>query len=84
MTSPASDPYLSEHIRSVLAHDVRVNELGLQVTLVGAVVFVTGTVTCEERRTGVTIVMAEQFPDLDLRNDVVVQLVGGVPPREAL
>jgi len=79
-----SDPYLSERIRTALAHDARVNELGLQVHLVGTLVFVTGTVATAERRMAVTVVMAEQFPDLELRNDVIVQQVGTVPSRETL
>jgi hypothetical protein len=84
MTSPVDDPYLSERIRTALAHDARVNELGLQVTLVGPRVFVTGTVASEERRSGVTIVIAELFPELELHNDVAVQQVGSAPPRESL
>ena len=83
MTLPG-DPYLSERIRTALAHDARVNELGLQVTLVGARVFVTGTVATEDRRSSITLVITEQFPDLELQNDVIVQQVGAAPPRETL
>ena len=83
MTSPG-DPYLSERIRTALVHDARVNELGLQVTLVGVRAFVTGTVASEERRTGIAMVIAELFPDLELHNDVAVQQVGAAPPRESL
>ena len=79
-----SDPYLAERIRTAFAHDPRVNELGLTVTLVGGRVFVTGTVPTTERRDGVATVIAEQFPDLELHNDVTVQHVGTHPTTETL
>ena len=78
------DPYLAEHIRTAFAQDPRVNELGLTVTLVGGRVFVTGTVPTVERREGVATVIAEQFPDLELHNDVTVQQVGTQPSTEIL
>jgi Icc-related predicted phosphoesterase len=42
--TPPSDPYLAERIRTAIAQDARVNELGVTVTIVGDRVFVTGTV----------------------------------------
>ncbi len=83
MTAP-DDPYLSERIRAALAHDPRVNDLGLQVRLVGSRVFVTGTVATDERRASVAAVIAERFPDLEIHNDVTVQQVGSAPARETL
>ena len=82
--SSPTDPYLAEHIRTAFAQDPRVNELGLTVTVVGGRVFVTGTVPTVERREGVATVIAEQFPELELHNDVTVQQVGAQPSRETL
>jgi osmotically-inducible protein OsmY len=84
MTTESQDPYLGERIRTALAQDSRVNELGVQVTLVGSRVFVTGTVATAERQQAVTIVIAEQFPDLEVHNDVTVQELHGHPSRETL
>jgi len=84
MTTTTPDAYLGERIRNALAQDPRVNELGIQVTLVGTRVFVTGSVATHERRDCVAIVIAEQFPDLELHNDVTVQSVERAPGRETL
>jgi osmotically-inducible protein OsmY len=79
-----SDPYLAERIRTAIAQDARVNELGITVTLVDERVFVTGTVLTAERRDGIASVIAEQFPTLELHNDVTVQQVGSHPAPETL
>lgn len=84
MSDPSADPYLAERIRTALAQDSRLNELGIQVSLVGNRVFVTGTVATEDRLRAVALVIAERFPELDLQNDVTVQHVGASPVRETL
>lgn len=84
MTTEPHDPYLGERIRTALAQDSRVNELGVQVRLVGHRVFVTGTVATAERQQAIAIVIAEGFPDLEVHNDVTVQEVGAHPTRETL
>ena len=84
MTVESHDPYLGERIRTALAQDPRVNELGVQVTIVGHRVFVTGTVATAERQQAIAIVIAEGFPDLDIHNDVTVHQVGTHPSRETL
>jgi BON domain-containing protein len=81
---PPSDPYLTERIRTAIAQDARVNELGITVTIVAERVFVTGTVLTAERREGIAAVIAEQFPTLELHNDVTVQQVGSHPAPETL
>ena len=81
---PAGDPYLAERIRTAIAQDARVNELGIAVTIVGDRVFVTGTVLTAERRDGIASVITEQFPALELHNDVAVQQVGSHPTPETL
>ncbi len=84
MSQPTPDAYLVERIRSVLAQDSRVNELGIQVTLAGSRVFVTGSVATAERRHAIGTVIAEHFPDVELHNDVSVQQVESKPIRETL
>jgi hypothetical protein len=82
--TPPTDPYLAERIRTAIAQDARVNELGVAVTIVGERVFVTGTVLTAERRDGITSVIAEHFPTLELHNDVTVQQVGSHPTPETI
>ena len=84
MGDTPSDPYLAEHIRAAIVHDPRVNELGITVRLVGPRVFVTGTVPTPERRDAIAGIIAEQFPGLELHNEVTVQQVGTHPMRETL
>ena len=78
------DPYLAERIRAAIVHDPRVNELGIVVALVGTRVFVTGTVPTPERRDAIASIIAEQFPGLEVHNEVTVQQVGTQPLRETL
>lgn len=73
MTDAPTDPYLVERIREALAADLRVNELGIAVTLAGARVFITGLVAHPARKRGISEVLRERFPDLEVCNDVSVQ-----------
>ena len=82
--TPPTDPYVAERIRTAIAQDARVNELGITVTIVGERVFVSGTVLTAERRDGIAAVIAEQFPTLELHNDVAVQEVGSHPAPETI
>ena len=82
--TPPTDPYLAERIRTAIAQDDRVNELGIAVAIVGDRVFVTGTVLTAERRDGIASVIAEQVPALELHNDVAVQQVGSHPTPETI
>ena len=70
------DPYLAERIRTALIQDPRVNEQGLAVTLVGRRVFLAGTVATADRQRSISDVIREQWPDLEIHNDVAVQGVG--------
>jgi hypothetical protein len=81
---PPADAYLAERIRTALAQDPRVNELGVQVTIVGTQAFITGSVATVERQAAIALVVREQFPQVSLRNDVTVQDVGGRPARETI
>ncbi len=71
---PPSEPdeYVCEQVRQALAHDDRVGELNIQVTLAAGRVFVTGSVATEDRRAAITVIVAEMLPDHEVHNDVVV------------
>lgn len=76
MAAEASD-YSVEHVREALATDERVNELGLDVAVRNGRVYVSGTVSTEARRAGVTEVVREVCPDLEVHNEtVLVDLAG--------
>ena len=84
MSDPPADAYLAERIRTALAQDARVNELGLQIVIVGGRAFVTGSVATPERKDGIASVFQERFPALGLQNDVTVQDIGARPARETI
>ncbi len=64
--------YLIQRIREALAHDPRVGELELGVTLRAGQVFLTGTVHTDERRRAVSQVAGEVAPGLEIHNQVTV------------
>jgi osmotically-inducible protein OsmY len=66
------DHYLVERVRHRLAHDERVNELELDVSIRGDRVVVTGSVSTEERRAAVTAVVAETVGDRTVQNETTV------------
>lgn len=70
--STADDHYLTTHVREALADDPRAAELGIDVTLVGDMVVLTGTVGTEGRRQAVADVASEVLEGRRLRNDVTV------------
>jgi osmotically-inducible protein OsmY len=74
MTQPTDPPqYVAERIRSALASDRRVSEIGIGVKIVGNRVQLSGAVATRERRALVEEVVHELLPDHDVQNDVVVQ-----------
>jgi len=74
MTQPTDPPqYVAERIRSALASDRRVSEIGIGVKIVGTRVQLSGAVATRERRALVEEVVRELLPDHDVQNDVVVQ-----------
>jgi BON domain-containing protein len=83
MSGP-DDPYLAERVRRVLAQDPRVNELGLVVDIAEGRATVSGAVASAERRQAIVTVMHEQFPELELANDVTVHRIATRPTRETL
>ena len=72
MVASEPDAYLAAHARDALATDARVAELGLDVTVAGDLVVVTGTVSTPERRAAVAEVLAEVAPGHEVRNDTIV------------
>jgi osmotically-inducible protein OsmY len=76
--------YLVEQVRDALAHDSRVGELGIKVRIVEHKVFVTGTVSTEQRREGITAVIHEILPGHEILNEVSVAMASATPGRETL
>lgn len=76
--------YRTERIREVLAADVRVSELDVQVALRGGKAFVTGNVTTSDRRDAITTVIGEIAPDLEVVNEVSVADFGEPDTAEVL
>ena len=68
------DPYLVGHIQDALASDPRVGELGIHVDVVGDTILLTGSVTSEERRTLVGVVVAELGGGRAIQNQIGVVL----------
>jgi osmotically-inducible protein OsmY len=70
---PAEPPhYQVQKVREALAHDHRVGELELQVTVRGGKVMIAGTVTTAEVRDAVTQVVREVLPDAEVLNHTTV------------
>ena len=69
----AEEPeYLVAHIEDALAHDARVNELGLHVAVRGQRLYVNGTVSTDARRQAVTEVVAELADGFEVHNETAV------------
>lgn len=82
MTEPA--PYLIERVREALAHDPRVAELGISVTVTGDAVLLTGDVATAERREAVAEVVEPLLEGRTLHNGVTVASLAEVDQREEL
>jgi osmotically-inducible protein OsmY len=75
MTDPETvASYVIERVRSALACDPRVNELGIAVTIVDRDVFLRGAVSTSERQASITAVVRELLPDHAIHNDVRVDV----------
>ena len=71
-TPTEPDDYLIGRVQEALAHDPRLNELDVTVTITGGGVFLTGTVTTEERCRAITEVVRRELPDVEVHNEVSV------------
>jgi osmotically-inducible protein OsmY len=68
----ASSEYLAEHIRTALATDRRVLELGLEVTVMGDTIVLRGAVSTPAQRDAAGEVARELAPAAEILNDVEV------------
>jgi osmotically-inducible protein OsmY len=85
MTHTLDPPqYVAERIRSALASDKRVSELGINVKIVGDRVQLGGTVATPDRRALVEQIVGELMPDHAVQNDIVVQEMGETQRSERL
>jgi osmotically-inducible protein OsmY len=66
------DAYLVARIREALAHDPRLAELGVSVTVAGDNVLLTGNVATAERRAAVDEIVAPLVGDRTVHNGVTV------------
>jgi osmotically-inducible protein OsmY len=66
------EDYVIGRVQEALAHDPRVNELDVTVTVTGGGVFLDGTVPTEERRDAITAVARTMVPGVDIHNEVTV------------
>ena len=80
----AEDLYEAAHLSDLLASDPRTSAPELRVTVGAGTVTITGTVTTEERRDAVDLVIREAHPELDIRNDVTVVDLSGPPSTEVV
>ncbi len=67
-----TDEYLAQHVREALAHDPRVADLGICVTVEPGAVRLSGQVVTEERRGAVALVAQELLAGHQVHNDVTV------------
>ena len=82
MTEPAA--YLVERVREALAHDSRVSELGISVTVTGDSVMLTGDVATPERKSAVAEVVEPLLEGRTLHNAVTVATMTEVDAKEEL
>lgn len=79
-----TDEYLVEHVRDALAHDPRIAELGISVTLEHGQAYLAGEVTTERRRQAIATVASELLPDHEITNQVTVTTCCGPDEVEML
>ncbi len=72
MSSDSEERYVVARVAEALAADERTSELGVEVTVAGGSVHLTGAVPTAQRRDAVAAVAAEVVPDRDVVNDVTV------------
>lgn len=78
------DAYLVARIREALAHDPRVAELGVSVTVAGENVLLTGNVATAERKAAVGEIVGPLVGDRVLHNGVTVAMLSEVDAKETL
>ena len=76
MSGATDDPYLVERVRTALAEDPRVAELGISVAVEGSRLVLSGEVATADRRAAVEAVAREQAPGLAVDNRVWASVLG--------
>jgi hypothetical protein len=76
--------YQVQRVREALAHDPRVGELELDVNIRAGKVLVAGTVPSKEVQQGITEVVREVLPDLEVHNQTNVAHYGTPEEEEQL
>ncbi len=78
MSEPAvpAEAYVVERVRTALAEDPRVGELGIIVSFEDGRLVLAGEVATAERRVAVETVAREQAPDCDIENLVTAVVLG--------
>ncbi len=76
MSSGMADAYLVERVRTALAEDPRVGELGIAVAVEGGTLVLSGEVATAERRAAVEAVAREQAPEIEIDNRVSQSALG--------
>lgn len=84
MREPDAAAYDRARLAEALAGDRRVSELGLEVTITGADVYITGTVGASERRNAVTEIAERVLPGKRVHNEVEIAGPSGPPSVEEL
>ena len=82
--APDAPQYVAERIRSALAADPRVAELGIAVKIVGNRVQLAGVVATRDRRQLVEEIVRQLMPGHEVQNDIQVQAPVESPPPERL
>ena len=82
--TPDPPQYVAERIRSALAADPRVAELGIAVKIVGNRVQLGGVVATRDRRQLVEEIVRQLMPGHEVQNDIQVQAPVESPPPERL
>ena len=70
MSGATPEAYVAERVRTALAEDPRVGELGITVTFEGGSLVLSGEVATAERRAVVEVVAREQAPGIEVDNRV--------------
>ena len=73
--------YVVAHVREALARDSRVNELEIEITVVGDRIFLSGDVTTNERRAAIEQVVHECVPRYEIFNEVSVTQLADADPE---
>jgi osmotically-inducible protein OsmY len=82
--TPDPPQYVAERIRTALAADPRVAELGIAVKIVASRVQLGGAVATPDRRALVEEIVRQLMPDHEVQNDIVVHEMAEAQRTERL